>query len=202
MIDHLIIENSIEYTKQRFQQVSEITKGLCVITEFLEPSLLHRLLSYCQQENLEWTPELNTKGKVDLPSINTRSKLNFIADTPIEETHIVIENLTETLNSLFLRKNKFNGITIWKDVKDYQIGKHTDNPIIDFALQVYLTDNIKFGTKFFLDIGELQLHNKKNLCYLMDNTCNIPHSFDSRILQNNIKLDNPRYSLYASWSKE
>ena len=201
MIDHLLIENSTEYTKQRFQQVSEITKGLCVITEFLEPSLLHKLLRYCKQENLEWVPERSPEGKL-LPSFKTRSKLNFIADTPIEETHIVIENLTETLNSLFSRKNKFNGITIWKDVTGYQIGEHTDNPIIDFALQVYLTDNIKFGTKFFLDIGELQLHNKKNLCYLMDNTCNIRHSFDSRILQNNIKLDNPRYSLYASWSKE
>jgi len=197
MIDHLLIENSTKYTEQKIQSALEITKGLYVVTEFLEPSLLNRLLCYCKQENLVWAPELDPKGQIHLPSLNTRAKLNFIAESPIEETHIVIESLTETLNILFSRKNKFNGITIWKDVEGYKINQHTDNPIIDFALQVYLTENMKFGTKFFIDIGELQLYNNKNLCYLMDNTCKIRHSFDSEFNKNF-----PRYSLYASWSKE
>lgn len=197
MIDHDIIENSIKYIEQRIQRFRKITKGLYVIDQFLDPLLLNRLLSYCQQENLEWAPELAIKGGLTVYTSGTRSKLNFIADSPIEETHIVIENLTETLNILFSRKNKFNGITIWKDVEGYRINQHTDNLIIDFALQVYLTDHMKFGTKFFIDIGELQLYNNKNLCYLMDNTCEIRHSFDGEISKNF-----PRYSLYASWSKE
>jgi hypothetical protein len=194
MIDNDLIETSILYASKVTPK--EIIPGLYKIENFLFPPLLKRLLLFVSTNELEWIYETNTNGK-DL--IQPRKKINWLPDSPIEEVHKVLENYTPFINKLLDRNNTFNGITIWKDTSGYQIKPHTDNPIFDVALQLYLSDNpnIKKATTFYLNYDVYTLDHVPNTGYIIDNRKKILHSFTENIPENDI-----RFSLHSVWFKK
>lgn len=191
MIDHDIIEKSVEYSKISLEN-REVTlsRGLYFLKDFLNPNLSSRVLEFLDNDDIVWTKEEN---QYDL----NREKINWIFDSPIEELHITMDSLTDYINKIFNRNNKFLGITIWKDSAGYTISKHTDNPLIDVAMQIYLTakSDIDAGTSFIINDTIVKVPYKQNFGYLMDNTLNIEHFMDGKIPDEYI-----RYSLYAMWS--
>jgi hypothetical protein len=125
-----------------------------------------------------------------------RKKINWVADSVIEETHMVLSEMTEYLNERFNRQNKFLGLSVWKDEHSFQVPVHADNPTINIAIQIYLNGNDEnLGTKFYINDGVFQVPYKTNCGYLMDNGYGIKHCYDG-----NPSRDYHRYSLYAIWS--
>ncbi len=89
----------------------------------------------------------------------------------------------------------FGGITMWQDRQKYYIQKHTDNPIIEIAIQIYLTDNEpRLPTTFIVDDKDIIPDYKVNAGYIMDNSKQILHYMWPPIPQGQI-----RNSLYAFW---
>lgn len=195
MLDFELIDLSCNHTATQFdRKVYTGIPGLYTVENFLPARLLEKLKEFIQTEN-NWLHETVESGDVLYPN---RMKLNWIPDTVIEETHIVLEKLTDILNVEFKRNNEFLGLSIWKDLTGYNIGKHTDNPVIDLAIQIYLNaDSV-------LNLGTLFEHNEQKFCvkydmntgYIMDNTKKITHSMQTKIPDNHV-----RYSLYAIWTR-
>ena len=194
MIDHNLVERSILHISKI--KPIEIVPGLYKIQDVLFPTLLNKLLSFVSTNDLEWVNEIDPHGR---ELIRPRKKFNWLPDSPIEEVHTVLESYTASINKLFDRDNTFNGISIWKDTVGYQIGPHTDNPIFDVALQLYLSDNpgIKKATTFYKDDSVYQFDHVQNTGYIIDNRRKIVHSFTEKIPGNDV-----RYSLHSVWFKK
>lgn len=192
MIDLDLIKTSVEYSLKKLElRESVITTTLYQLENFLYPALIERLLDYIEKNDINWEKET---GQYE----SNRKKVNWIADSPIEELHTVFDSVTESVNKIFNRNNKFGGISIWKDELGYSISKHTDNPVIDIAIQIYLTADQKIdaGTVFVVDNREVKILFKINSGYIMDNTAKIEHYMNGSIPENFT-----RYSVYAFWTK-
>lgn len=194
MIDHDLIEQSILHSN-KITPV-EIFSGLYKIENFLFTPLLKKLLSFVSTIDMEWVYETTPDGQ---ELIQSRKKVNWIPDSPLEEVHTVLESYTTSINKLFDRDNTFDGISVWKDTTGYNIKPHTDNPIFDVALQLYLSDNpyIKKATSFYKDDAVYQLDHIQNTGYIVDNRRKIVHSFTDKIPNNDV-----RYSLHSVWLKK
>lgn len=192
-LDFKLIEKSISYSINNLETSKIICPGLLHVTNFLNSDLLLKLQTFIYDDNLTW----GFQEHHDRPGYNyNRKKINWIPDSVIEETHIVLDSLTDYLNKRFDKKNKFLGLSIWKDVYSFSVPMHTDNPVIDLSIQVYLNSNNKnLGTKFHLPQTILQIPYKVNCGYLMDNNYKIMHSYDGFLDTNYY-----RYSLYALWT--
>lgn len=195
MLDFELINLSYDHAATQLDRKTNTgIPGLYVIENFLPISLLEKLTTFIQVEN-NWLAETVESGDTPYPK---RMKLNWVPDSVIEETHILLEKLTGKLNKEFQRNNKFMGLSIWKDYTGYSISKHTDNPVIDIALQVYLNSNstLHLGTDFEYKNQKFSVKYDMNTGYIMDNTKKITHSMQTKVPANYV-----RYSLYAIWTR-
>lgn len=192
MIDQDVIRLASAHSLRQLDSRCTIQPhALYRLDNFLDPLLISRVLNYITNNDIRWEEDTSQ------PGVN-RKKINWEFDTPIEELYNTMNLLTDSINQIFNRDNKFLGITVWKDEIGYKIKKHTDNPVIDIAMQIYLTADpaIDAGTTFIVDNEHIQLPYKENVGYLMDNTANIEH-----YMTGNIPNRHVRYSLYAIWSR-
>lgn len=192
-LDFKLIEKSISYSIDILETSKIICPGLLHVTNFLNSDLLLKLQAYIFDGNLPWNlQEVHDNSGY----LGGRKKINWVPDSVVEETHMVLDSLTDYLNQRFNRKNRFSGLSLWKDNYSFKITPHTDNPVIDLAIQVYLnSNNEKLGTKFYLDQNLFEIPYEVNGGYLMDNSCRIMHSYEGSLDTNYY-----RYSLYAVWT--
>ena len=165
------------------KQVADLSISL--LDNFLHPKLLENLKTYIVTFD-GWEHSITPN----------RVEVSWVPDSVIEECHIVMQSLTEHLEAMYQRDLKFIGISLWKDKKYFLMPKHTDNPIINISIQVYLTECSKdLGTIFEYNDTIIKVAYKENSGYIADNSKNIPHYTATPILD-----DHVRYSLYARWA--
>jgi hypothetical protein len=186
----LISKSTIKSMDSLDKIVSTECPHLFFIEDFLDHSLLKKLINFISTADVGWVKE------IDQEYLN-RLKLKWVFDSVVEEVHIVLDNLTEKLNQKFNKTNKFIGLTVWKDQEGYTINPHKDNDLIDIAIQLYLTEgNIDLSTKFEYNGKILHPNYKINSGYLFDNSVGVRHYMTTPVPQNYT-----RFSLYAIWSK-
>lgn len=197
-LDFKLIEKSISYSIDILETSKIICPGLLHVTNFLHSDLLLKLQTFIFDDNLTWgfhDYHNDYHRSINTPALY-RKKIDWIPDSVVEETHIVLDSLTDYLNRRFNKKNKFLGLSIYKDLSSLKLLMHTDNPVIDLSIQVYLnSNNQNLGTKFHLPQTIFQIPYKVNCGYLMDNNFKIIHSYDGFLDKNYY-----RYSLYAVWT--
>lgn len=191
-LDFDLINRATAYSIDKLE--SNPAVGLVLFDDFLLPELVDKLINFLNTADIQWNNETDQSGKY---SMKHRKALSWVFDTVVEEAHIVFENLTTTLNQRYNRNNKFLGISIWRDTEQYTINRHSDNPIIDIAMQIYLTTGPgTLGTWFDYNGKAVQANYQINSGYLTDNTARIEHWLDV-----NVPADHVRYSVYARWMK-
>lgn len=194
MLDFNLIEKSVLHIQN--VKPKEIIPGLYQIEDFLFPPLLKKLLSFISSNDIPWVSVDDfARGIKSSP----RKKINWLSDSVIEETHKVLESYTPFINRFLNKNNIFEGISIWKDTAGFRIRPHTDNPVFDVALQLFLSDNpgIKKATTFYKDNTVYQLDHVQNTGYIIDNRRKIVHSFTEKIPNDDI-----RFSLHSVWFKK
>jgi len=191
LLDFELIKQSTQYSLDKLKNIEKTDcPGLFFLSDFLYLPLIDKLVDFIDATDLDWQEQEGQEYK-------NRLKVNWVPNSVIEETHIVIESLTGSLNKKFNRNNKFLGVSIWKDQEGYGIGKHTDNKIIDVAIQIYLTESAEnLGTTFEYNNLTLQAQYQKNHGYLLDGSHQLPHYMNVPVPKEHV-----RYSLYAVWSK-
>jgi len=185
-----LIEQSVEYSLDKLKNTPDTEcPNLFFLTDFLHPTFIDKFVDFITTNDLAWQGQEGQEYK-------NRLKINWVPDSPIEEAHIIMEHLTESLNKKFSRNNKFIGISVWKDQEGYFISQHIDNKDIDVAIQIYLTGETEnLGTTFEYNNLSLQAQYQKNCGYLIDDSQQLVHSMSTVVPKDHI-----RYSLYAIWS--
>jgi hypothetical protein len=189
-LDFDLIKTATDYSIKKIE-LAEATDcpELFWLTDFIEPTLLDKFITYITTEKLEWVPE-------DLQETAPRLKVNWVFDSVIEEVHTVFENLTPVLNRRFGRNNRFNGIAVWHDLPGYTIGPHQDRDLINLAIQIYVTTGpAELGTKFNYNNQVLQTKYLVNHGYLSDNRRGVTHYLDTPV-----PVGHTRLSVYAVWT--
>lgn len=194
MIDLDLINKNISHVKDCIVNRQFTTSSyLFILKNVLKEEILHKLRKYLETvDDSKWQ---TVAGQERL----FRSSISWAPDTVVEELHEIFQSLTPTINRLFPDIPKyFWGISIWKDQSGYEIGWHTDNSDIDVAAQIYVFNDIGYGTVFRLPDGDIVVSSESNTGYLVhhrkDNK--IPHRSETIIPDGVV-----RYSLYAVWSR-
>jgi hypothetical protein len=186
MIDHILVDISSKYTLQQLQKQLQ-NKDLALLEDFLYTGLIDKLKLHIDNCTDWETTQTNA---------TFRQQIAWQADSVIEEVHMVCCNLTDFLSHIYCRNLKFLGINIWKDTENFIQLKHTDNPIIEVAIQVYLTESeVELGTVFELPKDIITASYKINSGYIADNKNKFTHYTKKRVPK-----DHVRYSLYATWA--
>ena len=192
-LDFKLIEKSIQYALDSLKSSAIVCPGLLYVSELLDPVLLVKLQDYISDDKLVWERQ---EDPLAMSTYFGRKKINWIPDSVIEETHMVLDGLTDYLNQRFNKQNKFEGLSVWKDEHTYQVPLHTDDLRIDISMQIYLNgdDSMDLGTRFQVNTV-VKIPYKTNHGYLMDNRQNIKHFYNGKSPK-----DYHRYSLYAIWA--
>lgn len=189
MLDFALIDRATEYSLGRLtarQQTACPT--LFLLDDVLHPELFDKLYQFVSTYSDDgWETEHGQETR-------NRLKLNWVPESVIEETHMVLENLTDTINDIFNTNDTFLGISVWKDRAGYKILKHTDNTLIDIAMQVYLNSDGDYATEFEYSGQEIKADYKKNAGYLLGSP--VVHA-----MPNPVALEHTRFSLYAIWRR-
>lgn len=191
-IDSRLITQSTVYSQNQLEhKVATQCPQLFLLDDFLLPELLEKTLDYLQDSDLDWATVLYQES---LP----RYKIEWAADTVVEELHCVMESLTTTVDKIYGKKTKFNGINIWKDVYPYTLPLHEDNFRVSTAIQIYLTSGPEdLCTTFDYQGQFIKSQYKINQGYLFDNSQRTQHGLLSTVPQNHERL-----SLYATWADD
>ena len=189
-LDMNLINLSIVHSQQFLQKrIVTPSPELWFLQDFIYPALLEKLFEF-----VTTTPNLNwhlVKGQEQ----KNRTEVSWESESVIEEIHMVYDSLTASLNLIFDRNLKFNGISVWKDGAGYSYGRHRDINRINVAIQIYLSNGpADLHTKFYFQEQILESKYQKNHGYLMDNINKLPHGIETPVPE-----DHVRYSLYASW---
>ena len=192
-LDFKLIEKSIQYALDSLKSSAIVCPGLLYVSELLDPVLLVKLQDYISDDKLVWERQ---EDPLAMSKYFGRKKINWIPDSVIEETHMVLDGLTDYLNQRFNKQNKFEGLSVWKDEHTYQVPLHTDDLRIDISMQIYLNGDgsMDLGTRFQVNTV-VKIPYKTNHGYLMDNRQNIKHFYNGKSPK-----DYHRYSLYAIWA--
>ena len=192
-LDFQLIEKSTRHAINILNSSEIVCPGLLHVLELLDPALLVKLQDYIFDDKLVWERQEDPLSELKYFG---RKKINWVPDSVIEETYMVLNGLTDYINQRFDKQNKFEGLSIWKDDYTYQVPLHIDNPKIDMSIQIYLNgdDNMDLGTRFYLDTV-VKIPYKTNCGYLMDNRQKISHFYNGKSPK-----DYHRYSLYAIWA--
>lgn len=188
-LDFSLIEEATQYSLNKLSSLGVAQEKLYLVEDFLHPKLVAKLVNYVENCT-DWKAASGYKETY-------RYQTNWEADTALEEVHIVFDCLTQHLSVMFDRVVYFHGVNLWKDVEGYSISRHTDNPVIDLAIQLYLSSGpVELGTTFEHN-GETQAKYQQNCGYIADNNNGLYHS-----LKTKVPHDHVRYSVYAIWSQE
>tara|TARA_S200000501_G_scaffold319041_1_gene313162 strand:- start:264 stop:836 length:573 start_codon:yes stop_codon:yes gene_type:complete len=190
MLDTDLIDAGTAYTQGWLKLIEPVPQGLHLLEYILHPTVVHQLVNYCYATDL-WETVFNTVNK----PIQNRQKICWQTDSIIEVAHTILDNCTPQINRIFDIDAEFNGLDLWRDTAGYTISKHTDNPIFNASLQVYLQNLPELYTSFQYNEKIIQTNPEPNHGYLSDNTVGIPHWMDNSVPENFV-----RYSLHATWS--
>jgi len=185
MIDHNLIKAGTKHSKHVLAMMAATDcKDLYFFQNFLYPPLLNKIREFVSSED-------------DVgPGWLGRREITWLPDSVIEETYTVIENLTNTINDKLNVKQKFNGISIWKDWGSFQARRHSDRETINTSLQVYLNSTeTNLATQFECNGEIICPKYVANAGYLLNNQSKPIHWMKQPIPKNF-----NRYSLFATWS--
>lgn len=149
------------------------------IKNLFDQAVLNDLLTQLDQET-QW--ELQTLQE-KLP----RRTLSWVNDGTVDRIWCMLNALD------FSRFNfKFANVSIWKDLPGYCIGNHVDNPGVEAAMQIYLSDLPKeLGTWF----DDIEIPYVQNSGYVMNNQHQPVHGMRHAVPPGHV-----RYSLYARFN--
>jgi hypothetical protein len=163
-----------------------VTPGLCFVKDFLPQELLAELLNYINTTN-DWKP-------YNVPSQKNRNVIQ--GSELLARLYPYFDRITPQIKYIF-RKPKLilEGITLWQDKYKYYISKHTDNPEIEVAIQIYLSNNsYPLATTFVIEGQDVQPEYQVNSGYIMDNAASITHYLWPPVPQEEL-----RHSLHIIW---
>jgi hypothetical protein len=190
MIDHSLINRSTTTAIQAIKnaQITDID-SLYLISDLLAKDHIDKLKEYINTNSSNWASDYNH-----------RFLIQWDADSVVEELHEVCNNLTSTIINQFKFKNlNFLGIQLWRHDPGYTIGWHSDNKIINIALQIYLFDDtpIDYGTLFKYNNSTVNVPYVNNSGYLIvtKSPPGIEHC-TPYVLPPELS----RYALYSIWS--
>lgn len=192
MIDQDLIKSGSMHLKSMLASLSTDHNGLILIEDVFTDQIIEKLLKFCIASD-DWKPQLTADNKT---VIANREKISWRYDCIVEETHTILENVTPEISRLIKRDNLvFGGVNLWKDTQGYTIKRHTDNPVIQTSLQVYIQNLPTLSTIFEYDGNLVHTNPNSNAGYISDNLIGIPHW-----LPNAVPAEFNRYSLHAIWS--
>jgi len=189
MINQDIINHSTATAKQAVLDCAAQSVELYTVSNVFDISLIDKLSLYLQQENIPWLAD----------SPMHRQVLAWHSDTVIEELHEICCNLTDTVSTRFFDQPlNFLGIQLWRDCYPYKIKWHSDVPVINVALQVYLfSAPTDCGTSFKINNSEIAVPYQHNTGYIA-----VTRS-QPGILHKSTTTTPPgvtRHSVYSIWS--
>jgi hypothetical protein len=195
MLDYQLIQQNSETAAQALRSLWPTpSPDLWHIQNFCDDAAWLKLQQYiATRDESAWQP---VPWQENLP----RRKITWEMDSVIEELHEVCSNNTQLIVERFGMPLHFHGIQIWRDAPGYQIQEHTDNPIIDVAVQIYLFDAPSHcGTTFFVnatgDEISYVIPHHHNTGYVLVNH-SVPHCSTIAVPEGVL-----RYSFYAHWSQ-
>ena len=192
MIDQDLIKSGSMHLKSMLASLSTDHNGLILIEDVFTDQIIEKLLKFCIAAD-DWEPQLTADNKT---VVENREKISWRYDCIVEETHTILENATPEISRLIKRDNLvFGGVNLWKDTEGYAIERHTDNPVIQTSLQVYIQNLPTLSTIFEYDGNLVHTNPNTNSGYISDNLIGIPHW-----LPNAVPAEFNRYSLHAIWS--
>jgi hypothetical protein len=198
MIDQNLIDQNITKLIDAVTHSKSVTEQLKLVENAFDQSMLSKLQEYFNanySSNL-WGPETTAYG---IPMDNIpRVKLAWDPESVIEELHEVCRALTPNVLEMYPdAQRKFDGIVIWRDHPGYNLAWHTDNPVIEVSLQIYLSGSSRNpGTEFKTENSSLIVPFVPNTGYIVN------HSGNKRPMH---RIAHPvpegeiRYSLFALW---
>ena len=190
MLDNNLIELGTRHTLAVLKSLTPVPGGLCLIENILSQKVLDTLLDYCEHTT-RWEHAYNPSQHIIL----NRRKVSWELDSIVEVVHTILDNNTPEINRIFNNQLKFNGVDLWQDLPGYTISEHTDNPIFNASMQVYIKNLPELHTTFrYLDTT-VNTNPTPNHGYISDNTVGIPHWMD-----NSVPNEFTRYSLHATWT--
>jgi len=144
--------------------------------------------------------KLGGQGHKPRRKLSYQSKLS--KELKIFFSNVKIKNALEKTYSTEL---KFSSCDVWQDGEAYFLHPHTDDTSIKLALQIYLSENIAAGTKFFSQlvskIAEVEvwkedylqyevkeIHYKKNCGYSLLNNEQSWHGVTPNTINNRLSL--------------
>lgn len=195
MIDNDLIALGSTHTQQCIiNACSTESDRLWLLENFLPDDAITKLSNYIEQTT-KWE-----KGDTGI-NYAPRKKIAWDSDTVIEEIHEIGNNLTLVINEKFPGVEKyFTGMTLWWDEPGYNIVWHTDHPIIEVALQIYLFNQAPedLGTTFDVNGKHVLVPYKHNTGYLaLHGPGRLRHQINRPVRENE-----NRYSIYMLWSRE
>ena len=149
---------------------------LVEVENFLPNKLVDELIMF-SKGNVPWE-------KQPMQETLPRHRISWLLDSPIETLYNWFAECT-----MFSHLN-FNGVTLWKDDKDFWMRDHIDNDKVKVAVQIYLDDRQSPGTQF----GDRLIRYGRNRGYIMYNNSNMLHGVP------NATPHEGRLSIYASFN--
>ena len=197
MIDQHLIDNNVSSLINALKDGLAISPKVKFIKDAFDQNMLSKLQVYFDNNYHSdlWKPETNEYG-IPMKTM-PRCKLQWDAESVIEEIHEVCNSVTPLLQKLYTRPTiVFDGITLWRDEPGYNIAWHTDNPKIHMTMQVYLCGSEQCpGTEFKTELGSMTAPFVPNTGYFIDQHEVRPeHRLAYTVPKNQI-----RYSLFAIW---
>lgn len=198
MIDQNLIDQNIVRLNSAVKNNTSINDQLKLVNNAFDQAMLSKLQDYfdANYNSKLWEPETTAYGRpmTDVP----RFKLAWESESVIEELHEVCNGITPLVSELYPGvERKFDGIVIWRDHPGYDLSWHTDNPVIEVSLQVYLSgSDCNPGTEFKTGDSSLPLPFIVNTGYIVnhDGVTRPMHRVAHPVPENEI-----RYSLFALW---
>tara|TARA_B100002019_G_C21267005_1_gene599956 strand:- start:158 stop:727 length:570 start_codon:yes stop_codon:yes gene_type:complete len=189
MLDTELIEHSTLHATSVLQGLASVKGTVQTFTQLLPSTCIEQLLAYC--EHATWIPAEDLQGR----AIKNRQKTMLVHDTVVEVVHCVFENCTPLVRQLLRNDTlRFNGLVLWRDTQGYTIGPHTDNPMFNCSLQMYIKNLPRLST-VFESTPDIWTDTSPGSGYIADNTCGLKHW-----LNGVVPADYNRYSLHAIWS--
>ena len=194
MLDYQLIQSNSKTAAQAIAALWPTpTPDLWHIQNFCDEAAWVKLRQYIA--TLDESAWQSVPWQEDLP----RRKISWETDSIVEELHEICDNNTQLISQRFGMPLHFHGIQIWRDSEGYQIQEHTDNPVIDVAVQIYLFDAPSHcGTTFFVTAGDTITYvipHYHNTGYVSVNH-SVPHCSTMAVPAGVL-----RYSFYAHWSQ-
>lgn len=197
MIDQNLIDQNINTLVDAVKHSKSVTDQLKLVENVFDQSLMVKLEEYftANYNSDLWTSETTAYG-VPMDNI-PRFKLAWDPESVIEELHEVCQALTPLVQDIYPdATRKFDGIVIWRDHAGYDLAWHTDNPVIEVSLQIYLSGSARNpGTEFKTGESTLTLPFIPNTGYIVNHCGKRPvHRVAHPVPEGEV-----RYSLFALW---